>query len=253
MKKPLVSLLMAAHNNVAYIKKAIESAQAQTHNNWELLFWDDGSTDGTLELARVLAKKEKRVKVYLNPKNLGYNQTMINLSKAAVGNFYAHFDSDDMLERWAIEEMLKEFDKRPEVMLMYSDMAQVGRNNEHEAYSASPDYDVEKLHQHGWRHFGMYRSEVMKHIQGYNEKLITTNGCTDGDLFMQIAEKFPIYHVPKVLYFYRNHGNNISKKNPKCEVCPANPHCNYIRVWTKSLNYDQRTLKPKEQINESHN
>jgi glycosyltransferase involved in cell wall biosynthesis len=252
--KPLVSLLMAAYNNVAYIKMAIESALAQTHENWELLIQDDGSTDGTLELTEVLAARDPRIKLESNGKNLGYNQTMINVAKRATGDFYAHFDSDDMLERYAIEEVLRLYEIKPQLVLVYSDIAQIGRNNETEHYSISPTFDKNKIHQHGWRHFGMYRSSVMDVIQGYNEHLVTTNGCSDGDLFMQILEKFPdgIMRLPKVLYYYRNHGNNISAKNAKCETCHVNDKCNFIRVWANSLNYDQRTLKPKtEEKNET--
>ena len=97
-----------------------------------------------------------------------------------------------------------------------------------------------------WRHFGIYTRKAYDEIGGYNPDLATVNGCTDGDLFMQIAEKFSAYRLPKVLYYYRNHGNNISKKNLSCDKCPANPQCNYIRIWTGSLGWDQRTVKPLE-------
>lgn len=251
MNAPLVSLLMAAYNNVGYIKAAIDSALLQTYPNWELVIYDDGSTDGTFELADALSKKDGRIKVHKGDTNIGYNSVMIKLAELAKGEYFAHFDSDDMLERSAIEDMLRCFALNPTVKFVYSDFAQIARvgnvyNYTIESYSLSPEFDPEKLYNHGWRHFGMYKSEVMQHIQGYNEHLKAVNGCSDGDLFMQIAEKFPIKHLPKCLYYYRNHGANISKKNNKCETCPANPNCNYIRVWAKAANRDQRTLLPKE-------
>lgn len=246
MTRPTVSLLMAAYNNVAYVKAAIESALAQTYPNWELVICDDGSTDGTFELATVLAARDPRIKVYSNGRNIGYNATMITLSKLAKGEFFAHLDSDDMLERYAVEEMLRAFAQRPNTKLIYSDMVQVGRNNEHESYCASPTFDRARLHQHGWRHFGMYRSDVMSEITGYNPELVDTNGCSDGDLFMQIAERFPVERLPKVLYMYRNHGNNISAKNAKCETCDKKPVCNFARVWCESAGYDLLTFKPLE-------
>lgn len=240
---------MAAYNNAGFIKAAIDSALAQTYTNWELVILDDGSTDGTYELATALAQQDPRIKLHRNPKNLGYNTTMVAIAKLATGELFAHFDSDDMLERYALEEMVNTFDANPDVMLVYSDFAQVARIGNVksyvvESYSPSLVFDKDKLYQHGWRHFGMYRSVVFQHIHGYNEKLAATNGCADGDLFMQIVEKFKALRLPKVLYFYRNHGENISKKNNKCETCPVNPDCNYIRVWAKAANRDQRTLQP---------
>ena len=158
-----------------------------------------------------------------------------------------HFDNDDMLERFSLDEMVRAFDQLPDVKLIYTDLAQIGEEGEHHHYSASETYDPNKLHQHGWRHFGMYRRSVMDHIDGYNTKLIS--GCEDGDLFMQIAEKFPIARLPKVLYLYRAHSKNNSINNKKCESCTERSYCNYARVWCKSANYDLLTFKPLEQVN----
>jgi glycosyltransferase involved in cell wall biosynthesis len=237
--------MMPCYNTVAYIKAAIESVQNQTYEDWELLIQDDGSTDGSYELANALAQNDDRILVGRNEVNRGINRTRQILANLATGDLIGHLDSDDMLERWAVEEMVNAFKSRPDTMLIYSDMVQVGVKNDVECYSASPTYDSAKLYQHGWRHFGMYRAKVFDHIQGFNDKIAIVKTCEDGDLFMQIAEKFPIYRLQKALYMYRNRGDNTSSQKPDCEKCPAKVDCNYIRVWTKSLN-------KKEQANESN-
>lgn len=230
-----VTIMMPCYNTVAYIKAAIESVQNQTYDDWELLIQDDGSTDGSYELANALAQADDRILVGRNEVNKGINRTRQILANLATGDLIGHLDSDDMLERWAIEEMVWAFDTRPDTMLIYSDMVQVSTKNEVEYYSASPTYDSTKLYQHGWRHFGMYRAKVFKYIHGFNEKIACIKTCEDGDLFMQIAEKFPIYRLQKALYMYRNRGDNTSAQKPDCEKCPARADCNYIRVWKKSL------------------
>lgn len=247
--RPLVSLLMPAYNNVAFIKTAIDSVKNQTYDNWELCIQDDGSTDGTYELSKGIAAGDQRIKVAANSRNLGVNATFIEVVKLATGELWGHFDSDDMLEKYALEEMVSAFAKHPEAALIYSDFAQVSRHSTIddytvEAYSLSKDFDPQQLYHHGWRHFGMFRADAYKSVQGYNAALVGVPGCSDGDLFMQIAEKYPAWHLPKVLYYYRSHQTNISKKIGKCEECPANPKCNYIRVWAKAANRDQRTLQP---------
>ena len=236
-----VSIMMCCFNNVQFIKQAIESIQGQTHKNWELIISDDQSSDGTYELACVLASKDDRIKVFQNAQNLGTAKNRHAAAKHLTGDFVCHVDSDDALERWALEEMLLYFAKLPDIMLLYSDFAQIGIDNKVQVYCQSKDFDREILHQHGWRHFGIYRSKVLKEIYGYNDKLIT---CEDGDLFMQIAEKYDCAHVPKVLYYYRAHGNNASQKNSKCEDCNLRKDCNYIRVWSKAAKYDPVTFKP---------
>jgi len=249
--KPLVSIIMLLYNNVQYLKSAVESVMAQTYKNWELVINDDRSTDGAYELALVLAKRDKRIRVSRNDKNMGTVKNRKQTYSLTKGELVCHLDNDDMLERWALEEMVNAFSQQPLTMLLYSDIVQIGKKNEVELYSASPTYDKNTLHQHGWRHFGMYRRLVMKYIDGYNDKLVSA--CEDGDLFMQIAEKFPIRRLEKPLYLYRNHGENNSHKNLKCQTCPSNPDCNYIRVWAASLNYDQRTLEPKVDHESSSN
>jgi glycosyltransferase involved in cell wall biosynthesis len=244
MQKNLISLLMPAYNTVRFIKFAIDSIKKQTYNNWELIIVDDCSDDGTWELASMLSASDSRIKVYRNDLNLGIVKNRKRAYELSSGELVCHIDNDDMLERYALEEMLNAFDQQPDVMLIYSDIAQIGEKGEHQLYSASINFDPNKLYQHGWRHFGMYRREVMRHIDGYNEKLIS--GCEDGDLFMQIAEKFPCARLPKALYLYRSHGENQSGKNKKCDSCSERPVCNFLRVWSKSANYDPITFKPLE-------
>ena len=48
---PKVSIIMTAHNRERYIGKAIESVIAQTYKDFDLLIWDDGSTDNTFAIA----------------------------------------------------------------------------------------------------------------------------------------------------------------------------------------------------------
>ena len=49
---PLVSVLLNCYNAEKFISKAIESVLNQSYNNWELIIWDDGSTDNTLEVVK---------------------------------------------------------------------------------------------------------------------------------------------------------------------------------------------------------
>lgn len=56
--RPTVSLIMSVYNREHYLKYAIESALVQTEPDFELLIWDDGSTDSSLEIARHYAKQD---------------------------------------------------------------------------------------------------------------------------------------------------------------------------------------------------
>ena len=53
-----VSVIMPCHNGEATLPSAVESVLAQTYANWELILWDDGSTDGTYETAKQCAAED---------------------------------------------------------------------------------------------------------------------------------------------------------------------------------------------------
>jgi glycosyltransferase involved in cell wall biosynthesis len=94
---PLVSVLMTAYNREKYIAEAIESALNSTYNNFELIIVDDGSNDGTVEIAREYELKDSRVKVYVNEKNLGDYPNRNKAALYAKGKYLKYVDSDDTL------------------------------------------------------------------------------------------------------------------------------------------------------------
>jgi len=238
---PLVSLMMISYNNVAYLKAAIDSVLAQTHTNWEMVISDDCSTDGSWELAQVLGARDSRIKVVQNERNLKTPGNRAAAMKHLSGEFVGHIDADDMLYPYSVEHMLRLFTARPDVALAYSDMADINTKSKVTGYRAHPEEDPNLAH-HGWRHFGMYRMSAYQTVAGYNDKL--TQGCEDGDLFLQIAEHHKFVRLPEVLYAYRSHGDNNSTKNHKCESCPDRPVCNYVRIWSKHAGYDPVTFTP---------
>ena len=49
---PKVSVIMGIYNCEQTLREALDSVCRQTYSNWELILWDDGSTDGTYEIAK---------------------------------------------------------------------------------------------------------------------------------------------------------------------------------------------------------
>lgn len=94
--KKLVSIIMPVFNAADYLVEAVESIRTQTYKNWELIAVDDASTDNSFNLLQRLAKKDKRIKIYQNKKNLGVAATAnIALAKTK-GKYIARMDADDI-------------------------------------------------------------------------------------------------------------------------------------------------------------
>lgn len=98
----LVSVITSAYNCAPFIGKTIESIQAQTYPNWELLITDDCSTDDTVAVIERYAKTDRRIKLFKMKRNSGPAVVRNNSISKANGRFIAFCDSDD---RWRPEKL----------------------------------------------------------------------------------------------------------------------------------------------------
>lgn len=99
---PLVSVIMPAFRATATLAVAVASVQSQTLPDWELLIVDDGSGDGTLEMAEGLAAQDPRIRVFRLEVNGGAARARNCAIKAARGRFIAFLDADDL---WLPEKL----------------------------------------------------------------------------------------------------------------------------------------------------
>lgn len=98
----LVSIITPSYNCVSFIEETIESIQAQTYKNWELLITDDCSSDNSREVIRSYTEKDPRIKLLVLDKNSGAGVARNNSIKEAKGRYIAFCDSDD---RWYPEKL----------------------------------------------------------------------------------------------------------------------------------------------------
>jgi hypothetical protein len=97
---------MASYNRARWIGAAIESALAQTFEDFEVLIVDDRSTDGTLEIAREYARRDGRIRVIPNDVNLGQFGNRNRAAGLARGRFLKYHDSDDLMYPHCLDVML---------------------------------------------------------------------------------------------------------------------------------------------------
>ena len=92
----LVSIITPMYNASRFIAQTIESVQAQTYTNWELLIVDDVSTDGSIEIVDEFAKKDARIKWSKAEKNGGAAKARNAALARAQGRYIAYLDADDL-------------------------------------------------------------------------------------------------------------------------------------------------------------
>lgn len=96
MVRPLISFCGPVYNKVAYIGDTIKNLQKQTLKNVEFVFVDDGSTDGTPDLIKFFARKDKRIRLYRLKKNLGLGKAWNIAHKLARADIIAVISGDDI-------------------------------------------------------------------------------------------------------------------------------------------------------------
>jgi glycosyltransferase involved in cell wall biosynthesis len=101
-----VSIILPAYNAAAHLRRAVDSALAQTMPELEVIVVDDASTDATLEIASQLAAQDSRVRVLHNESNSGPSVSRNRAIAAARGEWVAILDADDSWFPERLELML---------------------------------------------------------------------------------------------------------------------------------------------------
>jgi succinoglycan biosynthesis protein ExoO len=105
MTRPRVSVITPAYNVAPYIGRCIESVQAQTLTDWEMVIVDDASTDDTVAVVeRYLT--DSRIKLLRNEQNMGAGYTRNRALEQAQGEWIAVLDSDDWYAPQRLERLV---------------------------------------------------------------------------------------------------------------------------------------------------
>ncbi len=121
-RHPLVSVVMPFLNEARYLREAIESVRAQTYPTWELLLVDDGSTDGSSEIAVAYAGRDPERVRYLtheNRRNRGTGPSRNLGLELGRGELVAFLDGDDFWLPFKLERQVPLLLAHPEVDLLY--------------------------------------------------------------------------------------------------------------------------------------
>jgi glycosyltransferase involved in cell wall biosynthesis len=116
--RPEVSVCIPAYNAERWIARAVESALAQSHADFEVVVVDDASTDGTLE--RLVELDDARARVYANARNLGHSGNWNRSLSLARGRLIKFLCADDILYEDCIETMAELFREHPALGLVFS-------------------------------------------------------------------------------------------------------------------------------------
>ena len=209
-RKPLVSVLMTAYNRERYVAAAIESVLAQWWTDFELIIVDDGSSDRTLEIAHGYARRDPRIRVCANERNLGDYANRNHAASLARGEFMKFHDSDDVMYPHCLTVMASalEAEERAGFALTRSRAWPGGRVPM--LLTPKQAYQREFLG-HGLFMCGpsgaMFRTGVFRELGGFQD----FGPPSDTVFWMRACARYPVLLLQADLFYYREHPGQIGR------------------------------------------
>lgn len=254
---PKITVYISSRNYGEFLIDAIESVFRQSRGDWELLLFDDGSTDRTAEIIQRYAGHE-RVRA-LRTEGVGL-PAICNLAlREARGEYFIRLDGDDVFDEHALLVLANTLDRSPDVGLVFPDYYLVDAFGE--------IYVQERRMKLGQRnHVGdappngactMIRTALARTAGGFREDL----GAQDGfDIAQKINRTHKCANVNLPLFYYRRHEQNLTNNvrrilaarrqitrdgvagvlanaRPFVAVIPCRKHFDFIpNLWAERLN-----------------
>lgn len=126
MNKEIIDIVMPTYNGEKYLKEQIDSILNQSYKDIRLIISDDGSKDSTVQILKEYEEKDERVKVYVQPQNLGVVGNIEFLLKKVENPYYMLADQDDVWLQEKVEKSLEKL-KKENADLVFGDLEVVNK------------------------------------------------------------------------------------------------------------------------------
>ncbi len=206
-----VSLVITTYNHARYLGEAIESGLNQTIPALEIIVVDDGSTDHP----EAVTSKYPEVRL-IRQMNQGLACARNTGTAAVRGEFLVFLDADDRLLPQAFEINLDQFAAHPECGFVYGAHDKVDAEGRRrwaiplKPIGEDPYETTLRGNPVGMHATVMYRRDRLNEIGGFNTRF---RACEDYDVYLRMAQRFPIACLDDCLASYRQHDSNMSKSS----------------------------------------
>jgi len=210
---PSVSIIINCLNGERYLREAIDSAFAQTFKDWEIIFWDNASTDGSAGIAQSYGDRVRYFRSDITY-SLGKARNLA-ISKAGA-EYIALLDCDDIWLPQKLEKQLDLLERKTNVALCYSDS--IIFNSQGDLYDhfsqTTPKRGMifEDLLKDNFisSETMVFRREMLSRLDYIFDESLTM--VMDYDLSLRLAYRHPLDYVEGALSKWRMHGGSESSK-----------------------------------------
>jgi glycosyltransferase involved in cell wall biosynthesis len=220
---PAVSIIMNCLNCSVHLSAALNSVLAQTFSDWEVIFWDNGSSDGSHHLVERL--DDSRMRIFRNTATVPLGMARNLAIAQARGSFIAFLDCDDLWEPDKLAMQLERMHADPQTGLVCTDTQQFTGNGRplNRIFALTPPrrgHVFAELLRGYWISMSsaMVRRSALESVAGTDRAPDGTllyfdprfSICEEADLFLRIAWAHKLDHVDSPLTRWRVHQNSTT-------------------------------------------
>lgn len=208
---------MPVYNAERFLHIAIKSILNQTLKNFELIIINDASSDKTLQIIYKFKKKDKRIRLINNKKNIQMSKSInLGISKAKA-DFIARMDQDDIALPNRFDIQYSFLKSHPNIAIVGSDIITINDSGDSIGKRTYPTTSKElKEVMFRYSPFAhpavMFRRKVFAELGGFDPQMVP---CEDTDFWFRLGEDYEFASIPFFLLKYRITSTSLSHQNVK--------------------------------------
>ena len=245
-KNPLISILINCYNSEKYLKECLISAISQTYDNFEIIIWDNCSTDKTSTICKEF--KDKRIKYYFSNSHKNLVNARISAWKKISGDYVAIMDSDDLSFKDRLNIQLSIIKQNKNIAVVGGAVQFINSSGDNLSIKQLPmskNLIMRKI----YYQFPMNNSTLffdkrkIDEVGGYSIKYEFIN---DFELVYRLSKKYDLVNTNLILSKNRVHKENLTNKKFLPMQYELYNFLNEIKFDTKS--YDLKFLNFIERL-----
>lgn len=219
---------MNCYNGEKYLHEAIDSVYAQTYANWEIIFWDNASTDNSAKIAK---SYDSKLQYFCGEHTIPLGDARNKAIKKSSGKYIGFLDCDDL---WMPEKLMKQIPllKNNKIGIVISNVIYFSTNRkEKRLYRLDSPPKGEVFKQLLENYFiamptVLIRRESLESLDHWFDPKF--NMIEDFDLFLRLCYKWELDYADCVLSKYRIHDKSFTSINREGNIIELKTFLNKI-------------------------
>ncbi len=215
MKQPLISVIINCFNGEKYLSETIKSVIGQTYENWELIFWDNQSTDNSREIFEKF--DDNRLNYFYADSHTTLGQARNLAIAKSKGEWIGFLDTDDLWHKTKLEKQTSIINTNHEIGFVYgqAEIIYSGIRKKNKINNEKlPEGNIfEELLKDNFIYYvsALINKDKLSRIPKIPD---TFNQVEDYYIFLHLSKFYEVKALQEICCSYRIHDNNLSRNMP---------------------------------------